>query len=265
MAAEFSFGDLAIDRASPVPAYYQLQEYLTERIESGELAAGTALPAEREFAEQLGLSRMTVRQALERLRLEGRIVRQRGAGTFVGTTRLGITSRLTSVSAVVAAQGRTSHAHVIDIASARSTAAVADAFGLRRGAEAIRLRRLRRVDGVPFSFETAWLDRQRCAALLDTDLEGRSLLEALATLCDVQLASATEQVAATTLDSYEAAHLDSSSGAAAFRVTRTSWDFEGRPAEWVTTVIRGDRFVFTADLRADTTEPHRPLLNEAHR
>src|SRR3954471_16166581 len=81
-------GHCEIDRASPVPAYYQVQEWLTQRIESGELGGGFRLPSERELTERLGISRMTLRQALDRLEREGLLIKRRGAGTFVASPRL---------------------------------------------------------------------------------------------------------------------------------------------------------------------------------
>ena len=84
MAADSIFdGTWAVAERSPKPAWVQIEEQLADRIESGELAAGERLPPERELADALGVSRMTVRQALASLAARGMVERGVGRGTFV--------------------------------------------------------------------------------------------------------------------------------------------------------------------------------------
>src|SRR3712207_9202739 len=78
----------ALDRSSFVPLYYQLQEVLKERIESGTWAPGDALPSEPELARRYGVSRVVVRQALAILEDDRQIVRIQGRGTFVAEPKL---------------------------------------------------------------------------------------------------------------------------------------------------------------------------------
>lgn len=74
---------MKIDKQSPIPIYYQIMEQLKAQIKSGELLPDMPLPSEREYAEQFGISRMTVRQALSNLVNEGFLYRLKGRGTFV--------------------------------------------------------------------------------------------------------------------------------------------------------------------------------------
>jgi GntR family transcriptional regulator len=263
------FGGFGIDRGSPVPAYYQLQDWLAQRIDGGELSAGDVLPSEREFSEQLGISRMTVRHALERLTRDGRLIRQRGTGTFVGTAPLvGDMSQLRGVSAELAEQGRSSRTRVLGAELLLPPRPVAVGLGLPPETEAIRLRRVRSVDHEPLSLETSWLHPELCTCVLDVDLTDRSLNQVLTDTCGLQLAQGSERITATTLDSFEADQLAASPGTAAFRVQRTTWTAAGEPVEVVVSVIRGDRFAFEATLGAPSETNgrfHTPTLSGADR
>src|SRR3954451_20293757 len=77
-----------LDKSLPIPLYYQLAETLRERIESNALKPGSQLPSERELSEQLGISRMTVRQAITYLAQKGTLVIKPGVGTFVAEPKL---------------------------------------------------------------------------------------------------------------------------------------------------------------------------------
>jgi GntR family transcriptional regulator len=76
--------DCSLDRQSFVPLYQQIKDLLLDRIEHGELAAGDVIPSETQLKAALKVSRLTVRQALYELRVEGYVIREKGRGTFVG-------------------------------------------------------------------------------------------------------------------------------------------------------------------------------------
>src|SRR6476469_5397738 len=78
----------AVPLSRSVPAYLQIEEQLADRIEAGEFSPGDALPTERELTRQLGVSRMTVRAAMDRLVQRDLIVRRQGSGTFVAEPKL---------------------------------------------------------------------------------------------------------------------------------------------------------------------------------
>lgn len=244
------FADCAIDVDGPVPIYYQLQEWLGERIGDGELCPGSQLPSEREFADHLGISRMTVRQAIDRLVRQGRLERRRGQGTFVTPPKVtGDLTRLRSASSELQAHGRRSTVVVLDVMPATPRGAVRRRLGLDASPDAaVRLRRVRMADGVPSSMETSWLPRYLCASLLTADLVGRSLNDVLQRDCGLTLARATERLTVISLDEYEAAQLHSDPGAPAFLLERTTFDAANRPVEYVKTVLRGDLYAFETAL-----------------
>jgi GntR family transcriptional regulator len=255
-------GDFEIDRASPIPAYYQVQEWLTQRIESGELAGGFRLPSERELTERLGVSRMTLRQALDRLERECLLIRRQGAGTFVASPRLvGEIGQLRGITAELAEQGQSSRTRVLGLDRAVPPRRVREALGLGPRATAIRVRRVRFVDGHPLSLETSWLHPERCEAILSEDLTDRSLYEVLVQRCGLRLARGYERITATVLDAFESEQLDAKAGQPAFRVQRTTWDASGAPMEFVVTVLRADRFSFEAVL-GDGAVERTPTLEQ---
>ncbi|MCA9858887.1 MAG: GntR family transcriptional regulator, partial [Thermomicrobiales bacterium] len=75
-------------KSGPVPRYYQLMEFIRERIRTGEWMPGTPIPSERELSERHGISRMTVRQSITELVNEGLLYREQGKGTYVGRPKI---------------------------------------------------------------------------------------------------------------------------------------------------------------------------------
>lgn len=244
-SAQF-FADCTVDVDGPVPIYYQLQEWLGERIASGDLPAGTQLPSERECAEHLGISRMTVRQAVDRLVRDGRLERRRGQGTFVTRSRVtGDLTTLRSASSELAAQGRRSSVAVLDLQVLTPVSGIRRRLALDAvDGGCIRLRRLRSADGVPSALETSWMPLDLCRPVLAADLGARSLNEVLEEDCGLSLDRAVERLTATGLDAFEAHHLDHAVEAPAFLLERTTWEGRGRPVEYVKTVLRGDLYAF---------------------
>lgn len=241
---------LRVDHDAPVPVYYQLQEAVRDRLAGGLLAAGTRLPTEREVAQALGVSRMTVRRALARLEREGLLVRRQGDGTYVAEPKVESGVRfLSGFTAELAARGHRTRTRVLDRCATRPDAVVARLLDVPdTGETAIRLQRVRLLDGTPITLETAWLPAATCHPILGLDLHDRSLYEVLAEVAGVRPAHAVERLTATVLDDFEAGHLDRPAGSAAFLVERTTTGSDGRPMEHVRTLLRADRFAFTTEL-----------------
>ena len=97
---------IRVDRTSPVPLYFQVAQHLEQLIESGELPMGTRLENETDLADQLGLSRPTMRRAIEYLVGKGLLVRKRGIGTQVVHTKVTREVELTSLWDDLAKNGR---------------------------------------------------------------------------------------------------------------------------------------------------------------
>src|SRR5512135_590089 len=94
-----------LDKNSSEPLYSQLYARLMEKIEKGELKAGDRVPAERELAESLNVSRITARQAIDALVKSGLVYREQGRGTFVAEPRMRGVMGFSSFSQDVASRG----------------------------------------------------------------------------------------------------------------------------------------------------------------
>ena len=160
------WADLAPDRQSPVPLYYQLAAAIREWIRAGALAPGAQLPAERELAERTGISRMTARQALADLARGGDVAVRHGVGTFVAEPKLthdalhllGFTEEMERVGGAVSSR-------VLEQEVTSPPPAIAAALDLQDGDETVRIVRLRSAAATPLLLETSWIPRSRCPGL----------------------------------------------------------------------------------------------------
>lgn len=252
-----ALSDAAPDGFSPIPAYYQVYEALRAKLVDGSVPPGAKLPTERVLAEHLRISRATLRQALDRLELDGLIVRRQGNGTFVGEPRIEHDMQyLRGFTSEFARRGRRVESTVLSLRTAPAPGRLRATLGVGRQADAVvELRRIRSLDGVPMSLETVWLPAHRCAGLLDYDLNRGSLYSALHELGVVPV-RAEETLTATVLDEYEAEHLEQQPGVGSLLIERTTYDAAGDCVECVRTLLRADRFQVrtTLDLAGPSDE-----------
>ncbi|MET7462592.1 GntR family transcriptional regulator [Nonomuraea sp. NPDC005501] len=168
-----------IDPDSPVPKYFQLREILLDLIDSDELSIGAAIPSERELCQRFGLSRMTVRQAVDHLVSEGRLHRVPGKGTFVARPKIELALQLTSFSDDMRARGMEPGSRDLDRRIVRASAHLAKELGIQPGEEVHFIERLRTADGEPLSIERAHIPVRLAPGLGELDLSGKSLYELL--------------------------------------------------------------------------------------
>jgi GntR family transcriptional regulator len=193
-------------------------------IADGELVAGDRLPAERALADRHGVSRMTVRQALQTLESRGLLRRAigRNGGSFVARPKverdLGTFSGL---SEQLARQGVAAGARVL---SARVTD------------DGIEIVRVRLADGEPFALERSTFPN-RFTYLLEADLTG-SLYELLGDDAPVRAVERIEPILA---DADDAAALGLRAGAPLMLVDRIAYGADGDVVETARDVFRGDR------------------------
>ncbi len=238
-----------LDKQLPIPLYHQLKSIIQGQIHAGELQPNDRLPAEEEMAERYGVSKATVRQALNELALEGLLRREQGRGTFVAEPRLGHGPReLSSFTQEMGKYGLRPNSRVLASEEIEADAAVAEKLRLKPGDRAFRLRRLRLADGEPMGLQTAFVPADLVPNLAGEDFERSSLYEVLEKKFGLVPARAQETHFAVVLGHEEAKLLgvaDGSPGLAAERVTFLS---SGRPLELVHSVMRGDRYKIFLDL-----------------
>ncbi|MGD9890658.1 MAG: GntR family transcriptional regulator [Dehalococcoidia bacterium] len=248
---------LHVDRTNPLPLHHQLQHQLRAAIEGGRLIAGDALPSEHVLMAQAGVSRHTLRQAIDELVREGRLVRQRGRGTFVTEPPVAQTlGRFYSFARDQAAQGRHPTSRVLRFRRLAPAAEIGAALGLSRRDRVIEVVRLRLLDGEPVIYETSLLRADRVPGLTRAELAGGSIYDLLERRGDLRVSHAEEVVRAVALDDDVADALAVPRGSPGFAVERTV--FAGESAvELRSSRIRGDRYSFRVHLPAEqlTAEP----------
>ncbi|MGW8065356.1 GntR family transcriptional regulator [Streptomyces ziwulingensis] len=238
--------DFTLDRGSPVPLYHQLAQQLEAAIEHGVLAPGNLLGNEVDLSVRLGLSRPTVRQAIQSLVDKGLLVRRRGVGTQVVHSQVKRPLELSSLYDDLVAAGQGPSTRVMRNEGVPATADVAAALGVAEGTEVTVLERLRLTHGQP----VALLCNHLPAALLELDtarLESTGLYRMMRAR-GITLHSARQTVGARTATREEAGRLDEREGAALLTMRRTAYDDTGRPVEYGTHLYRASRYAFDFQL-----------------
>lgn len=232
-----------------LPAYLQIEEELAERIEIGELAAGDRIPTERELADGMGVSRMTVRAALGRLEQRGLIVRRQGSGTFVADPKLSQdASHLRGFFEGSVGQGVFPVSRVVEKTEMLATRHLANELSLRLGEPVFKVVRTRAANGVPIVLETSFFPARVVPGLLERDLESSSIYRLMDRHHDARPVRARQSLEPIVAGTAEAALLDVPIGSPLMLVERTAWDRRGRAVEHARDLYRGDRSRFVAEL-----------------
>ncbi len=240
---------LRLSKQNKIPLYYQLKGIISEQIDSGQWQPGAQVPSERELCEQFKISRITVRQALTELTVEGRLIREHGRGTFVAPPRIQQTlTRLTGFSKDMRGRGQRPGARVLKLAMVPAPPAVARTLRLSPDDPAVILRRLRLANDEPLAVETAYLPDWRCHALVSETLADQSLYQLLAERFNIVPRRAEQQFKAVACPAAEARLLGVRRSSPVMQIYRTTYDCDDAPFEWVESYYRGDKYVFHAEL-----------------
>jgi GntR family transcriptional regulator len=231
-----------LDRAGG-PAYAQIEDRVVEAVSAGDLRPGDRLPPERELAEQIGVSRMTLRQALQVLERRGLVRRTVGrhGGTFVAEPK--IERDLTALAGLteqLRRQGHQAGARVLSKQEGSCSRRTATALSLHTGERVFEVVRLRLSDGTPLALERSLFPAERFAGLLQLSLDG-SLYELLERTYHVSVRRAIERLEPVVAGPREAALLSVAQGAPLLLVERTAFDADGLPVEYARDRFRGDR------------------------
>jgi DNA-binding GntR family transcriptional regulator len=238
--------DVALDRTSPVPLYYQVASRLQEQIEHGVLPVGGRLENEVELADRLGVSRPTMRKAIGYLVERGMLVRRRGVGTQIVHPKVRRPVELTSLYDDLAKTGRAPRTEVRSLEVGPASDTVAGALGLPPGREVTTVERIRYAGDEPLAImhNAVPVDVVRLSI---EDLERRGLYELLRAAGHVPRI-ANQVVGAKAATAVEARLLGDPRGAPMLTMTRTAWDESGRGIEYGSHVYRANRYSFELTL-----------------
>jgi DNA-binding GntR family transcriptional regulator len=224
---------VSLDHSSPVPLYYQAARAIEEAIEDGRLPRGSKLDSELDLAEQLGISRPTMRAALKQLVDKGLIMRRRGIGTMVAPKPVRRAVALTSLYDDLKAAGREPQTSVLALEEVPCPPEVAEHLGLEPNASVLRFERLRVANSEDF-YPIALMCNFVPVGLLEIekeDLEQTGLYE-LFRENGITPHVATQRVGARKAGAREAELLEIELGDPVLTVTRIAYDTNGRPIEY---------------------------------
>lgn len=235
---------------------------LVERVRRGLYPPGTRLPGERALATELGISRSTLRQALNRLSEAGLLMRSSQRGWFIPRPLIGEPpSVLQSFTEMARERGLTPTAVVLARSTRSATLTEAERLRIAPAEPVLELRRLRGMNQTVVCIEDSVLVGSRTQALTTVDLKDASLYEALDTWCDVVVSRSSYSVQALAATPAEAHLLHVAEGSPLLVGREVAFDARGVPILTSKVSYRGDAYRFEADLY----RPINPIAGEASR
>lgn len=244
-----------IDRASPLPFYYQLKQILLTDLKDRQLPPGERLPGDHELCQTYDVSRTVVRQALAELETEGVIERVKGRGTFVAPQRTSerLVQSLTGLFEDVEARGSQLRSVVRRNEVVPADEHVARTLQVALGDPVVVVERLRFVDDEPWVLVTAYLPHDLAPGLVDDDLTQQSLYTLLEQKYGVVLSHGERGVEAAVAGDALAHDLGIPAGGPVLVLRSVAWGSGPRPVEMFTAYHRGDRSRFEVSL--DRSKP----------
>lgn len=232
----------------PAPLYLLLQRHIRDAVRSGELQPRDVLPSERDMAERLGLSRVTVRKALRGLAESGVLVQKRGSGNYIADAPPRVEqalARLTSFSEDMQRRGFRAGSHWLLREISLPSPIEAMRLNLSPDDRVVRLRRLRLANDVPMAIELATLAERDFP---DPEAATQSLYEVLEDR-GLSPVRALQRISAVNLSGADAALLGVFEGAAALGMERVAFLPDGRPIEFTHSLYRGDAYDLITELK----------------
>jgi GntR family transcriptional regulator len=242
---------LLVDKKSPIPIYYQLKEQLALLIRDGTFPIGSRLPSELDISAELGISRGTVRQAINALVSEGRLERMRGQGTFVThppASVLHLSELPLSFDEEMRERQVPFTRRILSHETIPAAGRLLSKLKLEQGDRVIHLESLGSVEAEPLVLAFLYLPEALCPGLLDLDLEARPLYEILEAEYGHRLARATRTIEASLADEYEAGLLQIPKGSPIHFIHSLTYLQDGRPIEYARLRYRGDRSRITLEV-----------------
>ena len=238
-----------IKRDDSTPIYLQLARSLREQIISGIFDPGNALPSERDLCDQTGMSRITIRKAIDKLIEEGLLFRKHGSGTFVAP-RIESPPALTSFSEDARRRGDKPGVIWMMKSYANPTEDEASMLAISVNTKVAKLSRIRLSDGEPLAIEHAVVPARFLPALEDL---GESLYEALGAR-GFRPVQGQQRIRASSATPTEAGIFSVAEHSEVLRIVRLTLLADGTPVEFTRSVYRGDRYEFVSDLRSELSE-----------
>jgi GntR family transcriptional regulator len=229
-----------------IPLYLQLQQLIRQAIQNRVLVQDDVIPAERDLALEYGVSRITVRKAIDGLAQEGLVVRRRGAGTFVASRVEKSFSKLSSFSEDMIARGRRPGSEWMSRSVGLVTPEEALSLGLSPGTQVYRFQRMRFADDIPMAIEYATIVGH---CLPSVDAVEHSLYAALEA-AGCRPVRALQRLRAIHFPLEQSKRLGVETGHAGLFIERRGFLADGEAVEFTQSYYRGDAYDVVAELNA---------------
>ena len=235
-----------IDPEIKQPLYDQIEMNLSDLIITGRLVSGQNLPSEYELAEIYGVSRLTLRKALDELVRKNWLVRKRGIGTFISNPRVvSIAPVKMSFTEEMHAIGRRPGSRLIELVVMPADSRVAGRLLLDEGDPVIALTRVRTADDAPILLETSYLSARRFPGLPDEPaLASGSLYALLAERYGILVVNMDQTLKPVLLDEVQAGYLEAPPGSPAIASDIVAFNEDGELVEYSWSVTSGDKCEF---------------------
>lgn len=232
-------------RSAKQPLYDQLVDILTEKIEN-ECSVGDMLPSERELSERYGLSRTTVRLALQELERLGLVVRQHGRGTFVSdrSAKTMNLSQTYSFTEQMRSMGRDPVTTILEFSELEADKYLSEHMNVHLGERLYKLKRLRSADGMPMMVERTYLPARKFLTLKRSALDKKPLYDIVESDFRERISVAEEEFFASIARSADARLLDISEGSPVLDLIRTTYNVHNEIVEFTLSVARADQFKY---------------------
>ncbi|MEW6567960.1 MAG: GntR family transcriptional regulator [Chloroflexota bacterium] len=242
LSPKMGFAPGVISSELDKPLYIQIQEYLAEKIFSGELAPETRLPSERELSRELEISRMTVRRAITELVNEGLLTRRHGSGTYVAKPRVSYEAReLVSYTQAMRARGIAVGSQLLEFSQVPASRRLAERLQVEIGHALYHVARLRLANRVPTILERCFLSCERTPGLEEYNLEKTSIHDVLTAGYGVRIARVTQTIEAVTASDILAKQLRVEEGFPLLMISRTIHRAgDGKPILYSQDFLRSD-------------------------
>jgi len=207
-----NLNDLVINKNSPIPLYYQIEEYFRKKVKNNEIIEGCQIPTEKELMQALGVSRITVRKAMDNLLRDGLIEIRKGHGTFVATKQFyEPVAGIRSYTEEALKQGFTPSTKILKLQKIKPPEDVAKNLNISEKDNVYEIIRLRLLDQKPTGYDVTYIPEIYVPGLSKDDFKeygkGQSLYNLLEEKYNLTLAEAEETISATLTNKKESEHL----------------------------------------------------------
>lgn len=242
---------------SPLPLYHKVYLLLKQRLEAEHYLTSASMPGENALAQEFGVSRLTMRRALDALQAEGLVERVQGRGTFA-TPRSTLSfaqpggSEIDVLMSHLADMGMHTKVRLLEMKIENAFGVVAHRMNVADGEPVHRSIRIRSYDGLPFSYLTTYVPADIGRKITKRDLGSKPLLAIFKAL-GIHVSGAEQTISAVLADPQSAEALEVPIGSALLNIRRLVRDKDGRPVEYLDALYRPDRYEYRSAMQAHDT------------